>query len=279
MKRKIIIASIFLLAACRTVCGEADIHRLTDILINAHINCRKIPVLSIQYPGIDETAGYLIQKTYVKRLLALSKDRIAGFKAGLTSESAMKRFAVKEPLAGVLFASGETAVNTTIDKTLFRNLMIETEIGFIIEKPIHHTIKDVGELKNYTRYAVPVIELPELGFADMKKLKSPDIIAANIGSKKFILGKKKKIEELDLNAVAVTLKRNGEIINRGKGADAFDGQWKAALWLVNTLVKKAWKIEPGHVLITGALGRMLPAEHGKYIADYGNLGIIDFKIK
>jgi 2-keto-4-pentenoate hydratase len=75
-----------------------------------------------------------------------------------------------------------------------------------------------------------------------------------------------------------TLKRNGEAINRGKGTDALGGQWKAALRLVNTMVKQGWKIEPGQIIITGALGRMVPGKPGNYIADYGPLGTITFKI-
>jgi 2-keto-4-pentenoate hydratase len=71
---------------------------------------------------------------------------------------------------------------------------------------------------------------------------------------------------------------NSEVVNQGKGTDALAGQWKAALWLVNTMVKQGWKIEPGHIIITGALGRMVPGKPGNYIADYGNLGTITFEI-
>jgi 2-keto-4-pentenoate hydratase len=255
---------------------EIPVSQLADILINAHMEGGRIPVLSIQYPELNVKTAYMVQKAYVKQ--RLTKDSIAGFKAGLTAEVSWKRFGLNGPVAGVLFAAGKRKANSIIDKTAFKTLMMEIEIGFVIGKSISHPLKDTAELKDHTWEVVPVIELPELGFTDMQKLKGPDIIAANIGSAQFIMGEKQKINNLDLNALQVTLKRNGEVINRGKGTDTLAGQWKAALWLVNAMVKQGWEIEPGHIIITGALGRMVPGKPGNYIANYGSLGTITFKI-
>jgi 2-keto-4-pentenoate hydratase len=124
-----------------------------------------------------------------------------------------------------------------------------------------------------------VIELPDMGFADMKQLKGVDIIAANVAAKQFILGQEKAVEEVDLNAVMVSLSLDDQEVNTGKGKDALGDQWQAALWLVNTMIKQGWKLEPGYIVITGALGKMLPGKPGKYVADYGSFGKIAFEIK
>jgi 2-keto-4-pentenoate hydratase len=280
MKHKIIrcILVLFLIGAwIIPISGEEiPVSQLADILIKAHNENQKIPVLSIQYPGLDVKTAYMVQNAYVKQ--RLTKDTIAGFKAGLTAEVSWKRFGLKGPVAGVLFASGKRNSNCIIDKNAFKTLMMEIEIGFIIGKSISHPLQDTAELKDHTWEVAPVIELPELGFADMQKLKGPDIIAANIGAAQFIVGEKQKINILDLDALQVTLKRNGEVVNQGKGEDTLGHQWKAALWLINTMVKQGWEIEPGHIIITGALGRMVPGKPGNYIADYGSLGTIPFKI-
>ncbi|MGH7806673.1 MAG: hypothetical protein ACRENT_01110 [Thermodesulfobacteriota bacterium] len=82
-----------------------------------------------------------------------------------------------------------------------------------------------------------------------------------------------------LNKATVTLTFDGQVINQGKGADALGDQWKAALWLANAIVKQGWKIEPGQMLITGVLGKMIPGKEGKYVADCGILGKIFFEVK
>ena len=45
------------------------------------------------------------------------------------------------------------------------------------------------------------------------------------------------------------------------------------------MIKQGWRLEPGYIVITGALGKMLPGKPGKYVADYGSFGKIAFEIK
>jgi 2-keto-4-pentenoate hydratase len=79
--------------------------------------------------------------------------------------------------------------------------------------------------------------------------------------------------------VTISLSLDGQEVNSGKGTDALGDQWNAALWLINTMIEQGWTMEPGHVVITGALGNMIPGKPGKYLADYGDFGKIVFEIK
>lgn len=270
----IIVFVVFVFVASTSWAQVAD---LADSLIKAHDEGQPIPVLSIQYPAMDVKIAYEVQKAYVET--RLSQEKIAGFKAGLTSEGGQKTFGVDAPLAGVLFESGKIVGDATIDKSRFHQLMLETEIGFVIGKSITRPLKDVTELQENVQSVMPVIELPDLGFADMKQLKGVDIIAANVAAKQFIVGQQRAVEGLDLNAVSVSLLLDGQEVNSGKGTDALGDQWQAALWLVNTMVDQGWALKPGHIVITGALGKMLPGKPGKYVADYGSFGKITFEIK
>ncbi|MBI2486324.1 MAG: fumarylacetoacetate hydrolase family protein [Deltaproteobacteria bacterium] len=255
----------------------ANISELAEVLLKAHKKNLPIPILSESYPEPDVETAYQIQKAYVQKILA--KDRIAGFKAGLTSEETQKKFGVQFPVAGILFASGKNMNDSVIEKSGFKVLMIETEIGFIVGKPITQPLEDVSELQDSIQSIIPVIELPDLGFEDLKKVKAVDIITSNISAAQFIVGPEKVLNNIDLNKTTVTLILDGQIVNRGKGSDALGDQWKTALWLVNAIVKQGWKIEPGQILITGVLGKMIPGKQGKYIADYGTLGKIFFEVK
>ncbi len=226
---------------------------------------------------MDTTTAYRIQKAYNR--LRLRGDRVAGFKAGLTTEGVQKRFGVNEPVAGVLFASGKKTGSPRIDSASFHKLVIETEVGFVIGKPITRKPKDEEELRAKIRAVMPVIELPEVGFADMRKLQGVDIIAGNVGAVQFIVGKERKLAGIDPDRVRVTLTQEGQKANEGNGTEALGSQWKAALWLVRTMVEQGWKIRPGDVLFTGALGQMVPGEPGSYVADFGELGSISFEIR
>jgi 2-keto-4-pentenoate hydratase len=157
--------------------------------------------------------------------------------------------------------------------------VIETEIGFVVGKPIKEKITDAGRLMEHIVAVVPVVEIPETGFGDMKKLKAQDIVAANVGSAAFIAGAQKPLASDDLDGITVELVSGGEALSQGRGSDAMGGQREALLWLVNSALGNGWKIEEGNILITGALGRVVPANPGRYDARYGELGNVSFEIK
>ncbi len=248
-----------------------------DILLKAHATGALIPILSAQHPRMDVPAAYAVQKAYVRKRLAT--DTIAGYKAGLTSVAGQKKFGVRAPLAGVLFGSGQRLSEAVLDRSAFKNLMLETEIGMVIGKPISGPIHDLAQLRASIRGFMPVIELPDLGFADMKAVTGIDLIAADVAAAQFITGTEKAGPPPDLNAIAVTLAADGKEINRGQGTDAMGDQWQTALWLVNTMTAQGWQIQPGQILITGVLGKMVPGKPGRYVADYGEFGTITFEIK
>ena len=250
---------------------------LANILLQADIAKEPIPVLTATDKEMDLATAYAVQKSYLDTRLPV--EGLAGFKAGLTTEAAQKRFGVPYAVSGILFRSGACSGTPVISKEDFRIPMIETEIGFVVKKAIAMPMRDVDELKQYIGTVMPAIELPDLGFADMKSLKGVDLIAANVSAVQFIRGSEVDREAFDLNQRKVVLRHNGQIVNQGIGADAMGSQWEAALWLVNQVISQGWKVEPGHVLLTGALGQMIPGKSGSYEADYGDFGKIVFEIR
>ncbi|OAD22202.1 4-oxalocrotonate decarboxylase [Candidatus Thiomargarita nelsonii] len=249
--------------------GEVE---LADLLLQSHHNNQLIPLVSLINPQLSVEQAYIVQAHYVRG----RNEKLVGFKAGLTSQAVQKKFQVNQALAGVLFASGDLSATTSLSQ--FQRLMLETELGFEIGKAIRGVVANKAELKQYIKAVLPVIELPELGFAGKPTV--VDIIAANVGSAAFIKGKPvTDLSDLDLNALKVTLTRNGETVNVGLGRDALGDQWQAALWLVNRLIGLGRTLEPGQFVITGAMGKMIKAEAGDYKADFGKLGVISFSIE
>lgn len=277
MARRLRPLSLLVLCVYALPASGRDSSSLAELLLENHGLRRPIPLLSQHDPALSVPRAYAVQKTFVQRRLAA--DKIAGFKFGLTSAGSQRKFGIDMPLSGVLLASGKRTGSPTIDLSTFGKLMIETEIGFVVGKAIGKPLSGTSDLRSAIRGVAPVIELPDLGFADMQKLKGVDIIAANVCAAQFIVGKETALAGIDLDAVAVTLSRNGEIANRGLGAEALGDQWGAARRLANTIVQQGWQIEPGHVLITGALGKMVPGEKGDYVAVYGTLGEIRFHVR
>lgn len=248
-----------------------------EIIFEAEREKEPIPLLTLANPELTLEQAYQIQTEYVR--LKLGNDKIAGYKAGLTSRGAQEKSGVSTPVSGVLFSSGMYMNSTSVDGSKLRSPVIETEIGFVVGKPIEEKITDTGRLMDHISAVMPVIEIPETGFGALEKLKAEDIVAANVGSAAFIAGAQKPLANDDLDGLTVELISGGEILYQGRGSDAMGGQREALLWLVNSVLDNGWKIEKGNILITGVLGKVVPANPGRYEARYGRLGNISFEIK
>jgi 2-keto-4-pentenoate hydratase len=276
MKKSWILSLGIFLSLCFTTPAWAGVSEMVDSLVWTFSSGQAVAVLSQANPDLDVQTAYQVQKGYVQKRVAT--DKVAGFKAGLTTEGAQKAFGVDFPLSGILYDSGKLEGSPVVDGKAFRGMGIETEIGFVIGQSINRPVRDVEELQQKVSAVMPAIEMPDWRFPT-PKVKGVDLIAANVNAAKFIAGTPRPHQGVNLNQVNVSLSYNGQVLYQGKGAEALGDQWKAALWLVNSVVEQGYKVEPGHILITGALGKLIPGKPGQYVADYGDFGKISFEVK
>lgn len=255
-----------------------------DVIYRTWTQGKPSPVISHTMATFTLDDAYAIQHGYVEK--RLQKDSIRGYKGGMTTSQVQKQFGMEEAVVGVLLASGEVVAAegkpAVVNLAEFHKLMLETEVGFIFDKRIDAPLANIDELKQRVRAVVPAIELPDLGFSDAAHLRGLDVVANNVSSKRFIIGtpseQKKFLAENALDAISAELRCNDRAINVGKATDVMGSQWQAALWEVNKLLKLGYRMEPGQVLITGAMGRMVPAMPGNCVADFGAFGTIAFSV-
>ena len=224
---------------------------------------------------ISHDQAYDIQHQMVTARLAGAVP--VGFKAGLTSLAAQQRFSVSEPVAGVLMPGGR--VDSPVKLSGFKHPMMELELGFVMASPITAPVRDVSALSALVAAVFPVIELPDLAFADIGSLSGIDIVASNVASHSWLQGDARSPALFDLNAIPVTLSRNDVLLLSSRSDDVMGSQWLALQWLINRTLANGWTLEAGQLLITGAIGRMLPAEPGTYRADFGPLGSVVYEMQ
>lgn len=274
---RIFVATVILMlvSSLAALAAPAD---LAIQLVRAEYERLPIPILTQTDPAMTVETAYRVQKEYVAMKLA-GGDRVAGYKGGLTAGGVQKRFGMNVPVTGILLESGWLSGSPVLDRSRFGALMLETEIALVLNEPVTEILPDIASLKRKIRTMAPAIEVPDLGFADMKKLKAPDLVAANVSARQYIIGREVEVSRFDINAIQVALFHNGTRINLGQGDDALGDQWNAALWLVNSMIDQGYKLESGQILLTGALGAMLPGKPGSYVADFGSFGRIDFEVR
>lgn len=222
---------------------------------------------------LDVHAAYAIQRHFVA---LRSGDRIAGYKTAVNAAAAQQRLGLAAPVTGVLFASGQRAPDGSIARADFRSLAVETEIGFRLHRRLASAVTDAGALRDCADCCA-VIELADPGFG-RARITGVDLIAANAASAGFIAGAAVPASGIDVNALQVRLARDGLTLHEARASDLMGDQWRALAWLVNAVITRGHVVEPGDLLITGALGAPQAGVSGRYMATFGALGDLQFTV-
>jgi 2-keto-4-pentenoate hydratase len=252
------------------------IENAASALYEAFLEGKRIPNISKLYPGISLDEAYEIQKKYLEK--RLTSDSIFGFKAGLCKEESQKKLSCSEPLSGVLYASGNFE-GPDIPLSSSGKMVIETEIALIPGSDISRELESEEELRDIIEKVAPVIEFPDRNFEDTENFTAADMAASSVIAYGSYSGTPVAMKDIDINNIEVILYKNGEKITSGNGTSTWkNNQWKCALWLVNSVIKRGYTVKKGSFLFTGAISDVTPASKGSFRADYGCFGVMDFNI-
>ena len=271
-----------LLAVAWPSAGSTHIE-LAKRLAKAHLVGNALPQLSAIRPDATPADAYDVQKRFVDKVAKTHKG-IAGYKGAVAGEAGQKALKLNGPLSAVLFRDGwlEVAVKPAIRLAKFPGTKIETDVGFVIGKAIIRPINDVDALKAHVEAIVPVIELPAGKLEPTQPMVALDLAAANVLSANYIFGRRNPVAKVNPNRATIRLARRlakgDEEKNKTTGAAAHRGQWQNLLHQVNHALGQGCEIQPGHLILTGALGKITPAEPGDWTADFGELGKTEFSI-
>ena len=106
-------------------------------------------------------------------------------------------------------------------------------------------------------------------------------MADNGSSAFFVLGDEEHPPGgLDLLNCEMRLELDGTVVSTGTGAACLGHPLKAAAWLARTLAARGEPLRAGDVVLTGALGPMVPIAPGARVcASIDGLGAVGFAVE
>lgn len=222
------------------------------------------------------TQPYLVQRCLVERSTSRGL-RVVGRKIGLTSKSVQQQLGVDQPDYGVIFSDRIHGDNATLDPTRFISPRVEAEVAFMLVDDIETPEPTWSDVLHATAYVLPAIEVVDSRVIDWD-IQFDDTVADNASFGACILGgPARRIEGLDLSGAEMTLTANGKPASSGVGAACLGNPINAVVWLAKTLNAHGEKLTAGDIILSGALGAMVPAQAGTtYRAEIAGLGHVSF---
>jgi 2-keto-4-pentenoate hydratase len=212
----------------------------------------------------DVERAYEIQTRWSE--LRLSRgERIIGRKIGLTSFAMQEQLGVSEPDYGSLWesryfpASGGRA---EIPAEPLLQPFLEGELAFLIGRPLAGPGVTLQEALAATDALAVAVEVVDSRIEDWN-IKLPDTIADNASYGGFTTGPwSRSLREADLRTVGMLINKSGSRVAEGMGAASLGHPAEAVAWLANKLASFGTSLEPGDIVLSGSLGRAVPAQQG-----------------
>lgn len=237
-----------------------------------------IPPFTDEDPLLGAADGYLIQQELVAMLLA-DGDRIVGHKVGLTSRPMQRMFGLDSPDFGPVLASTLHPDAAAVSRGAFIAPRLEAEIVFVLGERLCGPGVHPTDAARAVAGVAAAVEIVDSRIADWR-IRLADTVAdlascgAVVTSSRLV-----QLSTVDTRLIGMTLTRNGELVATGAGAAALGDPVGVVAWLANTLGERGVALEPGHLIMTGALHAAVPMARGDvFRADFDELGPVTVRV-
>jgi 2-keto-4-pentenoate hydratase len=205
--------------------------------------------------------------------------RVVGKKVGLTSRAVQTQLGVDQPDFGILFDDMEILNGQDVSMARLIQPKVEAEVAFIVGKDVPGTSPSWGEFLLCIAYALPAIEIVDSAITDWK-ITLVDTVADNASSALYVLGDQPvTLGALSLGDIGMQMSKAGQVVSIGTGAACMGHPLRAAYWLACTMAGMGHGLQAGEVILSGALGPMVPVAAGDLVhAQIGALGSVSCRM-
>lgn len=262
---------------------DTKMEQVVDSLLYYRHHAMQTNLLSREYPNLSREKALMIQMAMLRKELEGGAQQI-GWKMGGTVAKDSSNY---DPLFGYILDSNLIQEGSTVQAENFpgSSVMVEGEIGFVIDKNFKKGAETIEELKKGINYVVNAVEFAKATAIQLDEnsgtLEMNYIVASGMGQVGTILGSgKANIENFDMESESVKCFINDSLVVEGSARNIYGGPLNALYSLVNMLPKYGLYLKEGDIVITGSLyDNPTISSTSNVRLTYNTLGSINFNMK
>jgi 2-keto-4-pentenoate hydratase len=245
-----------------------------DVLWSARTEPRTIAALPADCRPATLEEGWAIQ-----RALDAPAGTHAGWKIAATSPGGQAHIGAPGPVIGRLHERFVLPSGAVLSAEHMTMRAAEGEFGFRMAQDLPARDEPFGrdEVLAAIGALLPAIEVPDTRFDDFMAVGLPSLVAdAMCGGHVVIGAPAASWDPAQLPGHRAVMRRDGEEVAAGTGADVLGDPCEAMVWLANELRASSLGLRAGDLVITGACTPPHPIAPGDaMVADFGALGRVE----
>lgn len=247
-------------------------------LREARTRRQTIGPISVSHGIVGLAAAYTVAEINTCAQIDAGR-RVVGKKVGLTSKAVQMQLGVDQPDFGILFDDMEILNGEDVSMSRLIQPKVEAEVAFIVGKDVPGSSPSWSEFLSCIAYVLPAIEIVDSAITDWK-ISLVDTVADNASSALYVLGDQPvALGSLSLGDIGMQMLKAGQTVSIGSGVACMGHPLRAAYWLARTMAEKGQRLQAGEVILSGALGPMVPVVAGDVIhAHIGALGKVSCRM-
>lgn len=243
------------------------IEALGENLFRAWQGGQTIAPLSSGHAGLTLDHAYHVSQAVLRRRVA-GGEAVIGKKIGVTSRPVQEMLDVHQPDFGFLLDSMAYPDGATVSLKAARLIQprAEGEIAFCLKQDLHGSNLTREDVLEATDWVAPCFEIVDSRIDDWQ-IRIQDTVADNASCGIFTVGTRHTAPRaLDLAAVRMELRRNGQLACSGLGSAVQGHPAEAVAWLANTLGRFGIPFRAGELILSGSLAALVPVQAGDSFA-------------
>ena len=231
------------------------------------------PLDAATLPALGVADGYAVQRAVTDRRRT-DEGPSVGYKVGFTSAAIRQELGVDEPAYGRVLADTVRGEGRLDDGDGLIDPKIEPEIAVRLATPLDPPATPIDALAAIDA-VVPVIEVVDSRIAGWE-LTAGSAVADNALAARVVHGDRiADPAAVDLPLEGVVVRRNGERVATGVGADVLGSPARVVAWLAEALADRGERLAAGDLVSTGSLTELVPLEPGDTVeARFASLGSV-----
>ena len=251
---------------------------IADKIYHCFLERAQISLLTTTYPDIEIEDAYHIQN-YVVSSFKEAGSRVNGYKIGLTSKAVQQLVGSAEPNFSPLLDHMFTTEESELARSNWLTPVVESELAFILKDRLTGPGINIADVIRATDYVLPAIEIADFRVARAPGMDVRDITADMGAAGGIVLGVNAiSLHDIDISSVNSSLIINEEERAKGTASEVLGNPISAVAWLANKLGESGVSLEPGDVILSGAMHSAQPVETGDHVLARFDNGLGDIKL-